>query len=106
MIKSPGGELVIFVIFLGILSQTSSGQIPPLLFVTTKDIRLANTSRNSPKPKVQILVKNLTEGIALDFNYAAQKLCWTDHGLEMIQCVTYNGVEVENKVFKHFLNYY
>lgn len=70
------------------------------MFVTTKDIRIANSSRTNPKPKVQILVKNLTEGIALDFHYAEQKLCWTDHGLEMIQCVTYNGVEVENKVEK------
>lgn len=78
-------------------SQSAQG-IQPLIFVTTKDIRLANSTKGSPKPKVQILVKNLTDGIALDFNYAAKKLCWTDHGLEMIQCVTYNGVDVENKV--------
>lgn len=34
----------------------------------------------------------------MDINYAAQKVCWTDQGLETIQCVSYNGQEVENKV--------
>lgn len=74
------------------------GGVPPLLFVTQRDIRLVHTNRTNSKVRVQILVRNLTEGVGLDINYAAQKLCWTDHGLEMIQCMSYNGIEVGNKV--------
>lgn len=42
--------------------------------------------------------QELAEGAAVDFYYAGSLVCWTDHGLEMIQCVTYNNTETTNKV--------
>ncbi|KAK4886602.1 hypothetical protein RN001_002873 [Aquatica leii] len=69
---------------------------PLLLYSTTKDIRLART--NNTKIKPQILVRNMTDGAALDFNYAKKQICWTDHGLESIQCANYNGIEIFNKI--------
>uniref|UniRef100_A0A1B6BXD2 EGF-like domain-containing protein n=1 Tax=Clastoptera arizonana TaxID=38151 RepID=A0A1B6BXD2_9HEMI len=74
---------------------TCSNAYPNLLYATSKDIRIANVSRPS---KVTSIIKDLEEGAAVDFYYAGSQICWTDHGLEMIQCVTYNGSEVYNKV--------
>ncbi|KAG8306441.1 hypothetical protein J6590_046757, partial [Homalodisca vitripennis] len=68
---------------------------PKLLFVTNKDIRIANVSRPS---KVVTIVKDIEEGAAVDYYYAGSRICWTDRGLEMIQCVTYNGSEAYNRV--------
>lgn len=44
------------------------------------------------------MLKELAEGAAVDFYYAGSLVCWTDHGLEMIQCVTYNNTETTNRV--------
>nr|CAD7457230.1 unnamed protein product [Timema tahoe] len=68
---------------------------PNLLFATVKDIRLANISKPT---KTVTLVKNLEEGAAVDFYYEGNLVCWTEHGLEMIQCVSYNGTYVGPKV--------
>lgn len=67
-----------------------------LLYSTMKDIRIIRTNHSKVKP--YILVKNLTDGAALDFNYADKKICWTDHRLENIQCATFDGVEIKDKV--------
>nr|CAD7443152.1 unnamed protein product [Timema bartmani] len=67
------------------------GAYPNLLFATVKDIRLANISKPT---KTVTLVKNLEEGAAVDFYYEGNLVCWTEHGLEMIQCVSYNGTYV------------
>ncbi|XP_075213889.1 low-density lipoprotein receptor-related protein 6 [Lycorma delicatula] len=67
---------------------------PNLLFATSKDIRFANVSR-SIKPVT--LVKDLEGGAALDFYYEGSLVCWTDHGLEMIQCIVYNGTHTGSK---------
>ncbi|KAG7206637.1 hypothetical protein KM043_000315 [Ampulex compressa] len=61
---------------------------PTLLFATHKDIRMANVSRSN---KVTTIVKDLSEGAALDFYYERNLVCWSDSGLEMIQCVHSNG---------------
>lgn len=72
---------------------------PVLLHSTRKDIRIINTTRiNNKLQKPIILIRNITDGAAVDFHFTKKKLCWTDHGLESIQCVHFNGVEVENKV--------
>ncbi|XP_044256052.1 low-density lipoprotein receptor-related protein 6 [Tribolium madens] len=72
---------------------------PLLLYSTTKDIRIANTTRNSNnKITTTLLVKNFTEGPAIDYHYEEEKICWTDHGLESILCAHFNGTEVKNKV--------
>lgn len=72
-----------------------------LLHSTRKDIRIINTTRiNNKLQKPIILIRNITDGAAVDFHFAKKKLCWTDHGFESIQCVHFNGVEVENKAIK------
>ncbi|XP_033324031.1 low-density lipoprotein receptor-related protein 6 [Megalopta genalis] len=61
---------------------------PTLLFVTQKDIRMANTSRTN---KITTIIKDLSEGAALDFYFEQELVCWSDSGLEIIQCVQTNG---------------
>jgi len=38
------------------------------------------------------------EGTAVDFYHEGSLVCWTDSGLEMIQCVSYNGTNTGTKV--------
>ncbi|XP_025837382.1 low-density lipoprotein receptor-related protein 6 [Agrilus planipennis] len=72
---------------------------PLLLYSTKKDIRIANSAKtNNTKIKPVVLIRNLTDGAALDFHYADKKICWTDHNLESIQCATYDGVETKDKI--------
>lgn len=73
---------------------------PNLLFATSKDIRVANVSSRSSSSKATPIVKDLQEGAAVDYHYAKGLVCWTDHGLEMIQCINYNGTtsSIANKV--------
>ncbi|XP_069679259.1 low-density lipoprotein receptor-related protein 6 [Periplaneta americana] len=68
---------------------------PNLLFSTSKDIRVVSVSKPS---KVVTIVKDLEEGAAIDFYYEGNLVCWTDHGLEMIQCISYNGTYIGSKV--------
>ncbi|XP_047359021.1 low-density lipoprotein receptor-related protein 6 [Vespa velutina] len=68
---------------------------PTLLFATHKDIRMANVSRAN---KVYTIVKDLSEGAALDFYYERGLVCWSDSGLEMIQCVPSNGTYTGEKM--------
>ena len=49
---------------------------------------MANVSRTN---KVVTIVKDLSDGAALDFYYDRGLVCWSDSGLEMIQCVRTNG---------------
>lgn len=63
---------------------------PTLLFATHKDIRVANVSRSN---KVTTIIKELSEGAALDFYYERSLVCWSDSGLEVIQCVRLNGTQ-------------
>lgn len=78
-----------------------------LLFTTYNDIRIASIARRptavapatgfsaaasatsstaSPGVTVDLLIKDLVEGSALDIDYARQLVCWTDQGLESIEC--------------------
>lgn len=87
-----------------------------LLFTTYNDIRVANIARRpnataaspaaaaaaaaagvspaaavvasapSPPVTVDVLIKDLVEGSALDIDHARQLVCWTDQGLESIEC--------------------
>ncbi|XP_023718934.1 low-density lipoprotein receptor-related protein 6-like, partial [Cryptotermes secundus] len=41
---------------------------------------------------------DLEEGTAVDFYHEGNLVCWTDNGLEMIQCVPYNGTVTGAKV--------
>jgi hypothetical protein len=34
----------------------------------------------------------------VDFYHEGSLVCWTDSGLEMIQCVSYNGTDTGTKV--------
>lgn len=52
--------------------------------------------------KNSIIIRDLNEGAALDFCYDSGLICWTDHGLELIQCASYNGTHATNRV--SFLN--
>lgn len=62
-----------------------------LLFTTYHDIRLANITRPNGPPTTDIIAKDLTEAAALDFYYEKNLVCWTDQGLETIQCMKMNG---------------
>lgn len=68
---------------------------PTLLFATHKDIRVANVSRGN---KVATLVKDLSQGAALDFYWERRLVCWSDSGLEMIQCVHTNGTHAGERM--------
>mgnify|MGYP006989418791 CR=1 FL=1 len=67
-----------------------------LTYITSKDIRIVNVTKNNAKDT--IIIRDLTEGAALDFCYKAGLICWTDHMLEVIQCANYNGTHATNKV--------
>ncbi|XP_029038470.2 low-density lipoprotein receptor-related protein 6 isoform X1 [Osmia bicornis bicornis] len=64
---------------------------PTLLFVTQKDIKMANASRTN---KVTTIIKDLSEGAAIDFYFEHDLVCWSDSGLEIIQCVQTNGTHM------------
>ncbi|XP_011066151.1 PREDICTED: low-density lipoprotein receptor-related protein 6 isoform X2 [Acromyrmex echinatior] len=68
---------------------------PLLLFGTHKDIRVTNISRSN---KVNIIIKDLSEGASLDFFYERELICWSDSNLEMIQCIHYNGTHTGEKI--------
>lgn len=48
-------------------------------------------------PSIDVVVKDLAEGAALDFFYEKQLVCWTDQGLETIECVHMNETAVGKK---------
>jgi low density lipoprotein receptor-related protein 5/6 len=86
-------------VFLIQIFRGQSTNNPLLLYSTTKDIRITNTTRNNNnKFPSTILVQNFTEGPAIDYHYEQKKICWTDHGLESIQCAEFDGLETKNKV--------
>ncbi|XP_039278794.1 low-density lipoprotein receptor-related protein 6 [Nilaparvata lugens] len=68
---------------------------PNLIFSTAKDIRIANVSRPT---KATTIVKDLEEAYAVDFYHAGSLVCWTDQGLEMIQCMHFNGTNTGPKM--------
>lgn len=74
-------------------SGANNGQQSPasLLFTTYNDIRLANVYQQNSPPSIEVLVKDLSEGSALDFFYEKQLVCWTDQGLETIECMKLNN---------------
>lgn len=49
---------------------------------------MANASRTN---KVATIIKDLSEGAALDFYFEHELVCWSDSGLEIIQCIQTNG---------------
>ncbi|XP_049808128.1 low-density lipoprotein receptor-related protein 6 [Schistocerca nitens] len=61
---------------------------PYLIFATSKEIRIANVSKPT---KISTVVRGLVAAGAVDFLFDEGLLCWTDNGLEMIQCVSYDG---------------
>ncbi|XP_058789142.1 low-density lipoprotein receptor-related protein 6 [Phymastichus coffea] len=69
---------------------------PMLLFATNKDIRVANVSRTNKF--VAIIVKDLSEGVTLDFYHERGLVCWSDPGLELIQCVHTNGTYTQDPI--------
>lgn len=88
---------IVFIVPL-IISGNLSGTNTLLLHSTQRDIRIINITSPNNKVKNTILIRNLTDGTAVDFHYNNKKICWTDHALESIQCVTYTGgLQVENK---------
>ncbi|KAK0099194.1 hypothetical protein PV326_000031 [Microctonus aethiopoides] len=68
---------------------------PTLLFATHKDIRVANISRGN---KAITIVKDLSQGTALDFFWDRRLVCWSDSGVEKIQCIKTNGTHTGEKI--------
>ncbi|XP_057340651.1 low-density lipoprotein receptor-related protein 6 [Microplitis mediator] len=81
------GALAAYIILCTFAVSSTFGS-PLLLFATRKDIRVANVSRSN---KVGLIVKDLTQGAALDFFWERRLVCWSDSELEIIQCVKTNG---------------
>ncbi|KAL3265566.1 hypothetical protein HHI36_009771 [Cryptolaemus montrouzieri] len=69
-----------------------------LLYSTDKEINILNTSRiGGARMRSMNVVKNLTQAVAVAYNYDQKKICWSDHALENIQCINYPGSEAPNK---------
>lgn len=79
---------------------------PGLLYATHNDVRLFNTSRGAGSRTSSILVRELHEATAMDYHFTGQKVCWTDHNLEMIFCMHYNGTHSGPKVSRKLVRYY
>ncbi|KAJ8981147.1 hypothetical protein NQ317_013812, partial [Molorchus minor] len=71
-----------------------------LLFSTTKDIRVVNstTRGNNFKLKPIIVVKNYSYIAAIDFHFEKKKVFWVDHESEGVFGIDYDGVVAKNKV--------
>lgn len=70
-------------------SNHTSPANPLLLFITYNDIRQATLAPYPAKtpPSIEIVVKDLNVGAALDYFYARQLVCWSDQGLrKTIEC--------------------
>ncbi|XP_014229515.1 low-density lipoprotein receptor-related protein 6 [Trichogramma pretiosum] len=90
----PVPKLLAFVV-LALLVSYSHGS-PTLLFATNKDIRVANVTRSNKLATT--LVKDLPDGVTLDFYYERGLVCWSDSALEMIQCVHTNGTHTQDPI--------
>ncbi|XP_018572633.1 low-density lipoprotein receptor-related protein 6 isoform X2 [Anoplophora glabripennis] len=90
--------------FVCLLYQSYEGNVsqnnPLLLYSTTKDIRLVNSSArgSSYKLKPIIIVKNYSYIAAIDYHFENKKIFWADHELETIYSIDYDGVAAKNKV--------
>lgn len=74
---------------------------PILLLATNKDIRVANVSRSNKA--FTTIIKDLSDGVTLDFFYERGLVCWSDTSLEMIQCVHTNGTYTEVTTLFYFI---
>uniref|UniRef100_A0A0A1WEM1 Low-density lipoprotein receptor-related protein 6 n=1 Tax=Zeugodacus cucurbitae TaxID=28588 RepID=A0A0A1WEM1_ZEUCU len=75
-----------------ILPSASASPFVPstLLFTTYHDIQVANITRPTGSPQIEVIVKDLTETMAIDFYYARNLICWADCGREVIECINVN----------------
>lgn len=71
-------------------SQQPASSSTLLIFTTYHDIRIANLSRNHVT-SITTITKDLAEGAGLDFYYDKQLICWSDQGMEAIQCRKMNS---------------
>ncbi|XP_033156520.1 low-density lipoprotein receptor-related protein 6 [Drosophila mauritiana] len=62
-----------------------------LLFTTRHDIQVANITRPTGGPQIDVIVRDLAEAMAIDFYYAKNLVCWTDSGREIIECAQTNS---------------
>lgn len=68
---------------------------PVLLYSTASDIRVANTSKLG---KINVIIKGLEQGSAVDFLHKKNTICWSDQTAELIQCMEYNDTHSGEKV--------
>ncbi|KOB75177.1 Low-density lipoprotein receptor-related protein 6 [Operophtera brumata] len=88
-------HLFCLLMFLQLRGYYSLPSNPILLYSTTSDIRVSNTSRIS---KVNTVVNSLEQGAAVDFLHRKQLICWSDQTAELIQCMNYNDTHIGEKV--------
>lgn len=62
-----------------------------LLFTTRHDIQVANITKPTGGPLIDVIVKDLAEAMAIDFYFAKNLVCWTDCGREIIECAQTNS---------------
>uniref|UniRef100_A0A1A9WIS8 EGF-like domain-containing protein n=1 Tax=Glossina brevipalpis TaxID=37001 RepID=A0A1A9WIS8_9MUSC len=86
--------IVSFIVHSALTYTTSSSSFintpATLLFTTYHEIQVANITKPTGGPQIEVLVKDLTETMAIDFYYAKNLVCWTDCGREIIECVNVN----------------
>ncbi|XP_037945125.1 low-density lipoprotein receptor-related protein 6 [Teleopsis dalmanni] len=78
-------------------SSTSSSFIntpATLLFTTYHDIQVANITKPMGATQIDIIIKDLTETMAIDFYYAKNLVCWSDCGSGVIECININSTTV------------
>lgn len=72
-----------------------------LIYSTTREIRLFNSSR--PKPKPYIILQNYTSIVSIDYHYEKKKIFWVDQQSQSIFSIDYKYNYAENKVRKNIL---
>ncbi|XP_032511733.2 low-density lipoprotein receptor-related protein 6 [Danaus plexippus] len=84
--------LLMFLQLKGYYSTTNN---PVLLYSTASDIRVANTSKLG---KINVIIKGLEQGSAVDFLHKKNTICWSDQTAELIQCMEYNDTHSGEKI--------
>lgn len=74
-----------------------------LIYSTTREIRLFNSSR--PKLKPTIILQNYTSIVSIDYHYEKKKIFWVDQQSQSIFSIDYKNNYAENKVGKEILLY-
>ncbi|XP_068628110.1 low-density lipoprotein receptor-related protein 6 [Battus philenor] len=80
-------QVFCLLMFLQLKGYYSVPNNPVLLYSTATDIRVLNVSKPG---KLNLVIKGLEQGSAVDFLFMKNIICWSDQTAELIQCMDYN----------------